>query len=75
MAKRLVAGFPPRRPGFDPESGQVGFLVDKVSAVLLLPENEIAPPALIKQEVTDLYMYFTSQHGTQYVYATYGVAR
>jgi hypothetical protein len=29
--KRLVAGFPPRRPGFDPGSGQVGFMVDKVA--------------------------------------------
>jgi hypothetical protein len=27
----LVAGFPPRRPGFDPVSGQVGFVVDKVA--------------------------------------------
>jgi hypothetical protein len=29
--KRLVAGFPPRRPGFDPGSGQVGFVVDKAA--------------------------------------------
>jgi hypothetical protein len=29
--KRLVAGFPPRRPGFNPGSGQVGFVVDKVA--------------------------------------------
>jgi hypothetical protein len=29
--KRLVAGFPPRRPGFDPGSGQVGYVVDKVA--------------------------------------------
>jgi hypothetical protein len=29
--KRLVAGFPPRRPGFKPGSGQVGFVVDKVA--------------------------------------------
>jgi hypothetical protein len=28
--RRLVAGFPPRRPGFQPRSGHVGFLVDKV---------------------------------------------
>jgi hypothetical protein len=30
LVKRLVAGFPPRRPGFDPGSAQVGF-VDKVA--------------------------------------------
>jgi hypothetical protein len=28
--RRLVAGFPPRRPGFEPRSGHVGFVVDKV---------------------------------------------
>jgi hypothetical protein len=28
---RLVAGFPMRRPGFDPGSGQVGFVVGKVA--------------------------------------------
>jgi hypothetical protein len=28
--KRLVAGFPPWRPGFDLGSGQVGFVVDRV---------------------------------------------
>jgi hypothetical protein len=29
--KRLVAGFPPRRPGFAPGSAQVWFVVDKVA--------------------------------------------
>jgi hypothetical protein len=29
--KRLVTGFPPRRPSFDPGSCQVGFEVDKVA--------------------------------------------
>jgi hypothetical protein len=29
--KRLVAGFPPRRPGFEPGSGHLGFVVDKVA--------------------------------------------
>jgi hypothetical protein len=29
--KRLVSGFPPRRPGFEPGSDQVGFVVDKVA--------------------------------------------
>jgi hypothetical protein len=28
---RLFAGFPPRKPGFDPRSGHVGFVVDKVA--------------------------------------------
>jgi hypothetical protein len=29
--KRLVAGFPPRRPGFYPRSSHVGFVVEKVA--------------------------------------------
>jgi hypothetical protein len=29
--KWLVAGFPPREPGFDPGSGQAEFVVDKVA--------------------------------------------
>jgi hypothetical protein len=29
--KRWVAGFPPRQRGFEPGSGQVGFVVDKVA--------------------------------------------
>jgi hypothetical protein len=28
---RLVAGFPPRRPGFEPGSGHVGFVADKLA--------------------------------------------
>jgi hypothetical protein len=31
LLKRLVAGFPPRRPGVEPGSGQVGFVVDKMA--------------------------------------------
>jgi hypothetical protein len=31
MLKWLVVGFPPRRPGFEPGSGHVGFVVDKVA--------------------------------------------
>jgi hypothetical protein len=29
--RRLVAGLSPRRPGFDPKSVQVGYVVDKVA--------------------------------------------
>jgi hypothetical protein len=29
--RRLVAGFQPRRPWFEPRSGRVGFVVDKVA--------------------------------------------
>jgi hypothetical protein len=43
--RRLVAGFIPRRPGFESRSGHVGFVVDKVALepllVILIPP--IAP--------------------------------
>jgi hypothetical protein len=29
--RQLIAGFPPQRPGFEPRSGHVGFVVDKVT--------------------------------------------
>jgi hypothetical protein len=29
--ERLVSGFPPRRPEFEPQFGHVGFVVDKVA--------------------------------------------
>jgi hypothetical protein len=38
LLKRLVAGFPHRRPGFAPRSGQVGFVVDKVALVQVFSE-------------------------------------
>jgi hypothetical protein len=31
LIRRLVAGFPPRRPVFEPGSGHVGFVMDKVA--------------------------------------------
>jgi hypothetical protein len=36
--KRLVAGFPPRRPGFKPGSSHVGFVADKVALGQVLSE-------------------------------------
>ena len=35
--RRLVAGLPPRRPGFDPGSVHVGFVVDKVALGQVFP--------------------------------------
>jgi hypothetical protein len=36
--RRLVTGFPLRRPGFEPRSGHVGFVVDKVALVQVFSE-------------------------------------
>jgi hypothetical protein len=37
--KRLAAGCPPRRPGFNPGSGQVRFVVDKVALGQVFSED------------------------------------
>jgi hypothetical protein len=36
--RRLVAGFPPQRPGFEDGPGYVGFVVDKVALVQVSSE-------------------------------------
>jgi hypothetical protein len=48
--RRVVAGFPPQRPAFDPRSGHVGFVVYNVVLgqvflrVLLFPLPILIPP-------------------------------
>jgi hypothetical protein len=37
-AQRFAAGFPQQRPGYDPRSGHVGFMVDKVAQRLVFSE-------------------------------------
>jgi hypothetical protein len=37
--RRLTAGLPPRRPGFDPGSVYVGFVVDKVALGRVFPPS------------------------------------
>jgi hypothetical protein len=44
--KRLVAGFLRRRPGFDPGSGQVGFVVDKWRWGRFSPSISVSPASL-----------------------------
>jgi hypothetical protein len=52
MARRLVAGLSPRRPGFSPGSVHVGFVVDKVAPgqgflrVLRFSPVSFIPPVL-----------------------------
>jgi hypothetical protein len=36
--RRLAAGLPPRRPGFDPGSAHVGFVVDKMALGQVFPQ-------------------------------------
>ena len=37
--RRLITGLPPRSPGFDPESVQVGFVVEEVAVKQVFPPS------------------------------------
>jgi hypothetical protein len=52
--KRLVTGFPPRRPGFKPGSGHVGFVVDKVTMGQFSPSTSVSPANLHSTSYTTL---------------------
>jgi hypothetical protein len=41
--KRLVAGIPPRRPGFKAGSSHVGFVMDRVALGLVFSEHFVFP--------------------------------
>jgi hypothetical protein len=43
---RLVAGFPSRRPGFEPGLGHVRFVVDKAELGNVSPSNFVSPAKL-----------------------------
>jgi hypothetical protein len=45
--RRLVVGLPPRRPGFDPGSVRVGFVVDKVALGQVFPPEYFGFPLSI----------------------------
>jgi hypothetical protein len=45
--RRLVAGLPPRRPGFDPGSVHVGIVVDKVALGQVFPPSTSVFPCQI----------------------------
>jgi hypothetical protein len=67
--KRLVAGLSPRRPGFDPGSVHVGFVVDKVAlgqvfpGVLLFSSVNFIPPVLhYTEKRKKLIIFITGLH-------------
>jgi hypothetical protein len=67
--RRLVAGFSPRRPGFDPGSVRVGLVVDKVALYGFSPSTSVFPcqfhstgvPLLGKTKKT-LIIFITGLH-------------
>jgi hypothetical protein len=62
--KRLVAGFPPRRPGFHPGSGQVAFVVDKVTLGQVFPEYFGFPCQSSLYQLTHNHPHLSSGAGT-----------
>ena len=67
--RRLVAGLSPLRPGFDPGSVHVGFVVDKVALgqvfprVLWFASANVIPPVLHYMEKREkLIIFITGLH-------------
>jgi hypothetical protein len=71
--RRLVAGLSPRRPGFDPGSVHVGFVVDKVALgqvfprVLRFSPVNFTPPVVHytkkwKELIIFLFLFITGLH-------------
>jgi hypothetical protein len=64
IAQVVVAGFPPRRPGFDPGSGQVGFVVDKVALGQVFSEYFGFPCKSSFQQLLHNHPHLSSGAGT-----------
>jgi hypothetical protein len=62
--RRLVAGFPPRRPGFDPRSGLVGFVVDKVALRQVFSEYFGFPCQFSFHRMLHTHHHLSSRAGT-----------
>jgi hypothetical protein len=62
--KRLVAGFPSRRPGFDPGSGQVGSVVDKVVLGQVFSEYFSFPRQSSFHQLLHIHPHLSSGAGT-----------
>jgi hypothetical protein len=62
--KRLVAGFPPRRPGFKPGSSHVGFVVDKVALGQVFSEHFGFPCQSSFHQFLHNYHHLSSGAGT-----------
>jgi hypothetical protein len=60
----LVAGFPPRRPGFKPRSGDVGFMVDKVTLVQVFSEYFGFPCQVSFHQLLHIHHHLSSGAGT-----------
>jgi hypothetical protein len=62
--RRLIAGFPPWQPGFDPRSGYVGFMVDKVALGQVLFEYFGFPCRFLFRRLLHTHHHLSSGAGT-----------
>jgi hypothetical protein len=62
--KGLVAGFPPRRPGFKTGSSHVGFVVDKVAQGQVFSEYLGVPFQSLFHQFLHNYHHLSSGAGT-----------
>jgi hypothetical protein len=63
--RRLVSGFPPRRPGFEPRSGHVGFVVDKVELGQVFSEYFGLPCQFSFHRLLHIHHLLSSGSGTK----------
>jgi hypothetical protein len=64
MLRRLVAGFPPWRPGFEPRSGHVGFVVGKVALGQVFSEYFDFPCQFLFHRLLHIHHHLSSGAGT-----------
>jgi hypothetical protein len=61
--RRLVAGFPPRRPGFEPRSSHGGFMVDKVALGQVFSEYLCFPCQFSFHRLLHTHHHLSSEAG------------
>jgi hypothetical protein len=62
--RQLVFGFPPWRPGFEPKSGHVGFVVDKVALGQVFCEYVGFPCQFLFHRLLHIHHHLSSGAGT-----------
>jgi hypothetical protein len=62
--RRLVAGFPSRRTGFEPKSDHVGFVVDKVALGQIISEYFDFPCQFLFHRLLHILHHLSSGAGT-----------
>jgi hypothetical protein len=62
--RRLVSGFPQRKPGFEPRSGDVGFVVNKVALGQVFSDYFGFPCQVLFHRMLNVHHHLSSGAGT-----------